>query len=87
MGIPQTDLSATLKKNNNNNNKNKNNNNNSNKNSNRGDGLSDKEVASAIETPGFIAPRREVEMIKSYYRNALPLRKGEFQQSKITQIR
>eukprot|EP01039_Chlorochromonas_danica_P002941 gene2941-3209_t len=31
--------------------------------------LSDEQVASALQNPGIVPPRREIEMIKSYYRN------------------
>jgi hypothetical protein len=42
-----------------------------------------KEIKSALETPGVIAPRREVEMIKRYYRQQQGF-PGEFSRAKLT---
>lgn len=44
--------------------------------------LSTEQVKKAVQNPGFVPPRREIEMLKSYYRHkgSLP---GEFSKAKL----
>lgn len=46
-------------------------------------GLTEKEISSAIATPGIVPPRREIEMVKRYYRQQQALR-GEFSRAKLS---
>lgn len=46
-------------------------------------GLSEKEITSAMATPGIMPPRREIDMIKRYYRQQQALR-GEFSRAKLS---
>eukprot|EP01033_Poteriospumella_lacustris_P005811 gene5811-4168_t len=46
-------------------------------------GLSEKEITSAMATPGIMPPRREIDMVKRYYRQQQALR-GEFSRAKLS---
>lgn len=45
--------------------------------------MSVEDMKAAIETPGFVAPRREIDMVKRYYRHQQGL-PGEFSRAKLT---
>ena len=51
-------------------------------NGNGGESLSVNEVEQVLRTPGVIPPRREIDLIRRYYRNKAG-RKGEFQAARI----